>query len=56
MENIIIGFQNNNIPTLGRYTHSRAFLPRLKHLNDHFGDKTIQFYNRKPITINNLCQ
>ena len=33
IEDIHIGPQNNNIPTLGRYTHARAFLPRLQHLS-----------------------
>eukprot|EP01083_Nonionella_stella_P296116 1006076_1 len=39
IENCIVGPQNNQIPTLGRYTHARAFLPRLKHLSDKFGHK-----------------
>ena len=55
IENVIIGPQNNQIPTLGRYTHARAFLPRLKHLNDKFGDELITFYGRAQTTVSKLC-
>eukprot|EP01084_Bolivina_argentea_P014717 27531_1 len=56
IENVIVGPQNIHIPTLGRYTHARAFLPRLKHLNDKFGDKYIKFYGRSEIQISDLCK
>ena len=56
IERVSIGPQNNQIPTLGRYTHARAFLPRLKHLNDKFGQETIKFYNREQTTVSALCQ
>ena len=55
IDSVTIGPQNNNIPTLGRYTHARAFLPRLQHLAHKFGDETIKFYNRDPIKISDLC-
>jgi len=56
IERVVVGPQNNDIPTMGRYTHSRAFLPRLKHLNDKFGDQPITFYGREQTTVSALCQ
>ena len=51
----VIGPQNDNIPLLGRYTHSRAFLPRLKQIiDDGYGDEEITFYNRDTMTINDI--
>ena len=52
----IIGPQNNNIPLLGRYTHARAFLPRLKQLQDEYGEEEITFYNRDTMTVNDLIE
>lgn len=56
IENVIVGPQNNEIPTLGRYTHSRAFIPRLKQLYDNYGNEEIQFYGREKTSISDLCQ
>ena len=56
IENIIVGPQNNEIPTLGRYTHARAFIPRLMQLYDNYGDEEIQFYGRDITTVGALCQ
>eukprot|EP00485_Elphidium_margaritaceum_P007624 CAMPEP_0202695936 /NCGR_PEP_ID=MMETSP1385-20130828/9363_1 /ASSEMBLY_ACC=CAM_ASM_000861 /TAXON_ID=933848 /ORGANISM="Elphidium margaritaceum" /LENGTH=1002 /DNA_ID=CAMNT_0049352021 /DNA_START=118 /DNA_END=3126 /DNA_ORIENTATION=+ len=56
IENVVVGPQNKEIPTLGRYTHSRAFIPRLKHLNDHYGEEEIQFYGREKTTVAALCR
>ena len=56
IENVIVGPQNNEIPTLGRYTHSRAFIPRLKDLYDNYADEEIQFYGREKTTVGALCQ
>ena len=50
----VIGPQNQNIPLLGRYTHARAFLPRLRELVDRFGEKVIQFSNRDPTTLSDV--
>ena len=55
IENVIIGPQNNDIPTLGRYTHSRAFIPRLKDLDTMHGDKEMTFYGRETTTVSALC-
>ena len=38
-----IGSQNNNIPVLGRYTHARALLPRLKYFVDNYGNEKVIF-------------
>jgi len=56
IENVMVGPQNDEIPTLGRYTHSRAFIPRLRDLNEQYGDKEIQFYGREATTVAALCQ
>ena len=56
VENVSVGPQNKNIPTLGRYAHSRAFLPRLKHLNEKHGHEVIKFYGREETTVSALCQ
>ena len=56
IDTVTVGPQNTNIPVLGRYAHARAMLPRYKQLNDEYGDKEIQFYNRDPIKISDLCQ
>eukprot|EP01084_Bolivina_argentea_P173385 300297_1 len=52
---VAVGPQNNQIPTLGRFTHSRAFIPRLKDLYDHHGDKEVAFYGRDTTTVAGLC-
>ena len=50
-----IGPQNNDIPLLGRYTHARAFLPRLKQMiDDGYGDEEITFYNRDTMTLDDI--
>eukprot|EP01084_Bolivina_argentea_P081830 148160_1 len=55
ISNCIIGPQNNGIPLLGRYTHSRALLPRLKQLiDDGYGNKQVTFYNRNTQTISDI--
>ena len=51
----VVGPQNNNIPVLGRYTHSRSILRRLKQFVDTFGDETIQFYDRDSVTVTELA-
>eukprot|EP00486_Rosalina_sp_Unknown_P013765 CAMPEP_0201591984 /NCGR_PEP_ID=MMETSP0190_2-20130828/190002_1 /ASSEMBLY_ACC=CAM_ASM_000263 /TAXON_ID=37353 /ORGANISM="Rosalina sp." /LENGTH=1019 /DNA_ID=CAMNT_0048050547 /DNA_START=33 /DNA_END=3093 /DNA_ORIENTATION=- len=56
IENIVVGPQNSDIPTLGRFTHSRAFIPRLKDLNKLHGDKELTFYGRETQTVSELCQ
>ncbi len=53
IENVIVGPQNNNIPTLGRYTHAKAILPRLKYLSDNYGENIITFWNRQQ-SVNEL--
>eukprot|EP00486_Rosalina_sp_Unknown_P001205 CAMPEP_0201565262 /NCGR_PEP_ID=MMETSP0190_2-20130828/4248_1 /ASSEMBLY_ACC=CAM_ASM_000263 /TAXON_ID=37353 /ORGANISM="Rosalina sp." /LENGTH=712 /DNA_ID=CAMNT_0047982553 /DNA_START=729 /DNA_END=2869 /DNA_ORIENTATION=- len=51
----VIGPQNNNIPLLGRYTHARAFIPRLKQIiDDGYGDEEITFSNRQTMTVNDI--
>jgi len=55
IEDVVIGPQNNAIPTLGRYTHARAFLPRLQHLAHTFGEQRIQFYGRAEMSVSELC-
>merc|ERR1719491_1976363 len=55
-EHSTVGPQNRDIPTLGRYLHARAFLPRLKALSDDFGAEAIQFYGREPTTVSEMCQ
>eukprot|EP00485_Elphidium_margaritaceum_P004154 CAMPEP_0202692848 /NCGR_PEP_ID=MMETSP1385-20130828/7126_1 /ASSEMBLY_ACC=CAM_ASM_000861 /TAXON_ID=933848 /ORGANISM="Elphidium margaritaceum" /LENGTH=982 /DNA_ID=CAMNT_0049348447 /DNA_START=45 /DNA_END=2993 /DNA_ORIENTATION=- len=47
----VIGPQSDTIPLLGRYTHSRAYLPRLKQLSDLKGESTVTFYNRDTTTV-----
>ncbi len=47
INNCIIGPQNTNIPVLGRYTHARTFLPRLK--------EYMTFSGREPILISGLA-
>ena len=54
LSDCVIGPQNENIPLLGRYTHSRAYLPRLKQLMDLYGDEEITFYNRPTMTVSSL--
>ena len=50
-----IGPQNNDIPILGRYTHARAFLPRLKQMiDDGYGDQEIRFHNREILTLSDI--
>ena len=50
-----IGPQNNAIPLLGRYTHARAFLPRLKQMiDDGYGNEEITFHNRDVMTISDI--
>ena len=50
----VIGPQNQNIPVLGRYTHARAFIPRLKRLLEEHGDEMVTFYGRDPITVESI--
>ena len=50
----IVGPQNQDIPVLGRYTHARAYVPRLKQLMDEYGTEEITFYNREPTTVGDL--
>jgi len=50
----VVGPQNDNIPVLGRYTHCRAYLPRLKELQDLYGEEEIVFYGREPVTVQTL--
>eukprot|EP01083_Nonionella_stella_P290532 988555_1 len=56
IENMNVGPQNKNIPTLGRYTHARAFIPRLMDLNKNYGHEEIEFYGRPRTTVSALCQ
>ena len=56
IDSCVVGPQNTDIPVLGRYAHARAMLPRIKQLSDEYGTEEIQFYNRDPITINDLTQ
>eukprot|EP01083_Nonionella_stella_P034157 93522_1 len=56
IENMNVGPQNKDIPTLGRYTHARAFIPRLMDLNKNFGDEEFGFYGRERTTVGALCQ
>jgi len=51
----IVGPQNTNIPVLGRYTHARAFLPRIQELVDVYGDEYMTFANRAPILVSDLA-
>eukprot|EP00486_Rosalina_sp_Unknown_P011600 CAMPEP_0201592860 /NCGR_PEP_ID=MMETSP0190_2-20130828/190632_1 /ASSEMBLY_ACC=CAM_ASM_000263 /TAXON_ID=37353 /ORGANISM="Rosalina sp." /LENGTH=876 /DNA_ID=CAMNT_0048051805 /DNA_START=469 /DNA_END=3099 /DNA_ORIENTATION=- len=51
----IIGPQNTNIPVLGRYTHARAFLPRIQALVDHYGTEYMTFADREPILVTDLA-
>ena len=51
----IIGPQNTNIPVLGRYTHARAFLPRIKDLVLHYGSEYMTFADREPILVQDLA-
>ena len=55
VEDCIIGPQNTNIPVLGRYTHARAFLPRIRDLVDHIGDQYMTFSGREPQLISDLA-
>eukprot|EP00484_Ammonia_sp_Unknown_P011181 CAMPEP_0197073724 /NCGR_PEP_ID=MMETSP1384-20130603/210752_1 /TAXON_ID=29189 /ORGANISM="Ammonia sp." /LENGTH=1715 /DNA_ID=CAMNT_0042512563 /DNA_START=84 /DNA_END=5232 /DNA_ORIENTATION=+ len=50
----VIGPQNTNIPVLGRYTHARAFLPRLRDLADNYGSEPIRFAARATTTVQGL--
>eukprot|EP00485_Elphidium_margaritaceum_P009873 CAMPEP_0202685912 /NCGR_PEP_ID=MMETSP1385-20130828/1730_1 /ASSEMBLY_ACC=CAM_ASM_000861 /TAXON_ID=933848 /ORGANISM="Elphidium margaritaceum" /LENGTH=1663 /DNA_ID=CAMNT_0049340385 /DNA_START=133 /DNA_END=5121 /DNA_ORIENTATION=- len=50
----VIGPQNNNIPVLGRYTHARSLLPRLRDLADNYGEEKIQFAARPASTVQSL--
>eukprot|EP01083_Nonionella_stella_P067358 178120_1 len=54
IRDVIIGPQNTNIPLLGRYTHARSFLPRLKQLMNEAADDEITFYNRATVTVSQL--
>mmetsp|Transcript_61329 Transcript_61329/g.97647 ORF Transcript_61329/g.97647 Transcript_61329/m.97647 type:complete len:596 (+) Transcript_61329:1-1788(+) len=56
IEHVSVGPQNDDIPTLGRYTHARAFIPRLMQLHDNYGEKEIKFYGRETTTVSALCQ
>eukprot|EP01084_Bolivina_argentea_P116470 206943_1 len=42
----IVGPQNTNIPVLGRYTHARSLVPKLRELSDLYGNEDGQFINR----------
>eukprot|EP01083_Nonionella_stella_P087970 244933_1 len=50
----VIGPQNQDIPVLGRYTHARSYLPRLKLLMDAHGSDEITFYNREAVRVSSL--
>ena len=50
----VFGPQNRDIPVLGRYTHSRALLPRFKQLVDDHGEEEIVFYGRDAMTVSDL--
>ena len=50
----VIGPQNQDIPVLGRYTHARAFIPRLKQLMEEYGEEEVTFYQRDATTIESL--
>eukprot|EP00484_Ammonia_sp_Unknown_P020063 CAMPEP_0197030868 /NCGR_PEP_ID=MMETSP1384-20130603/10007_1 /TAXON_ID=29189 /ORGANISM="Ammonia sp." /LENGTH=1847 /DNA_ID=CAMNT_0042460297 /DNA_START=328 /DNA_END=5871 /DNA_ORIENTATION=- len=51
----IVGPQNTNIPVLGRYTHARTFLPRIKDLVENYGDQYMTFADREPILVQDLA-
>ena len=55
IEDCTVGPQNNDIPVLGRYTHARSFLPRLRQLVQGYGDETIKYYNRDAIKVSDLA-
>eukprot|EP00485_Elphidium_margaritaceum_P018336 CAMPEP_0202729440 /NCGR_PEP_ID=MMETSP1385-20130828/186133_1 /ASSEMBLY_ACC=CAM_ASM_000861 /TAXON_ID=933848 /ORGANISM="Elphidium margaritaceum" /LENGTH=1043 /DNA_ID=CAMNT_0049395701 /DNA_START=32 /DNA_END=3164 /DNA_ORIENTATION=- len=55
IEDVVVGPQNKDIPTLGRYTHARAFIPRLMDLQRQYGEQEIQFYGRAKTTVSALC-
>ena len=49
-----------NIPVLGRYTHGRVMLSRMRYLVSEYGDETIRFANRHQDdddlpTVRDLC-
>ena len=50
-----VGPQNQDIPVLGRYTHARSLLPRLKQLVDEHGDEELTFYGRDTVTVSDLA-
>eukprot|EP01083_Nonionella_stella_P216978 779289_1 len=51
----MVGPQNDDIPVLGRYTHARALLPRIRQFVEDFGEQSIQFYNRNVQSIAELA-
>lgn len=55
VEGCVIGPQNTNIPVLGRYTHARTFLPRIKNLVDKHGDEYMTFSGREPVLVSDLA-
>ena len=51
-----IGGQNTDIPVLGRYTHGRVVLSRLRYMVDEAGDETLRFANRaEEVTVRQLA-
>ena len=52
----VAGPQNRDIPVLGRYTHARALLPRLKQLVEEHGEEEIAFFDRETVTVSELVE
>jgi len=50
----IVGPQNTDIPVLGRYTHARAFLPRVQDLVLRHGDDVMTFHDRE-LTVREIA-
>eukprot|EP01084_Bolivina_argentea_P109673 196018_1 len=55
LNNIDVGPQHQTIPVLGRYTHARAFLPRLQYFVDNYGSWQVPFWDRQP-TVSELAE
>ena len=51
VQDCIIGPQNTNIPVLGRYTHARTFLPRLKDLVEKYGEQYMTLSNYAELVL-----